>query len=419
MASSYKRTIYSCYVGTITQAVVSNLQALLFIPLRELYGLSYTQLGALVFVNFLTQVVCDIVFSKTMDRHGFRPLALIAPLVAAFGLAMFAAVPLFMPGNIYLGFIIATVVFSGAGGIFEISISPILNAVPSSSSKDTAMSLLHSFYAWGQVGVVIITTLLVKFLGYGSWPYIALMWAAFPLLGFFMFLRSPIPPNVPAEKRQGMRELLFRPFTIVALFTIAFGASTELCVSQWSSSFMQKGLGLPKLWGDILGMCFFAAMLGLGRMLYGRFGEKLNLLKTMTWCAALGIAAYVLLAVSDIPVLSVLACGMAGIASSLLWPGTLSLAGAKYPLAGAWLFAILACAGDIGGSAGPWLMGALADVAAEIPFIASLGARLQLTAEQLGLRVSMFAAAVFPLGALLCLLWMGRSSKKSSGKMLK
>jgi MFS family permease len=400
---SYKSTVIACYFACFSQAIVINLAPILFIPLKIKYGLSFTELGALVFVNFVTQVICDIVFSGVSDRYGFRPLACLAPLLATAGFAMFALTPELFPGNIYLGLVISTVIFSGSGGILEITVSPILNSIPG-DEKASAMSILHSFYAWGQVAVVVLTSLTLYFFGGGAWRLAAAFWAVFPLAASVLYMLCPLAPPVPEKSRVKVRELIFKPFFAVMMLLIFSGAATELCISQWSSSFAEKALGMQKLAGDIFGMSFFALMLGVGRLIFGLYGAKLRLSRIMAVCSFAGAMCYIAVALSQNNIVSLAACGLSGLCASLLWPGTLVIAGDKYPLAGASMFAVLACAGDIGGSAGPWFTGILADTAEKIPFLASVGRKASLTAEQLGLRAGLLFSAIFPLIAGFCLI---------------
>lgn len=395
----YRLTILACYLAIFIQAIVINLVPVLFIPLKEQFGLSFEQLGLLVLVNFVTQVTFDLLFSNAIDKYGFRRFILITPVLTITGFTLFALSPVLFE-NPYTGFLISTIIFSGSGGLAELLVSPIINAIPS-DAKASAMSLLHSFYAWGQVTVVIVTTLLLLILGKASWQFIMLGWMLLPVINFFMFLKAPLAPPVPEEKRQGMKDLILKPYFILSVLIMLFGGASENAISQWSSAFMEKGLGLSKVVGDVLGMGLFALFLGIGRALYGVYGHKCKVHNVMLIGAAAAFVCYITVALCDIKLISLLACGICGIAVSLLWPGTLVVTAEKYPLAGAWMFAILAAGGDIGGSIGPWLMGKVADAG---PQIASLFHSASLTAEQIGLKASMLIGAVFPLACFFCLL---------------
>ncbi len=398
-AVSYKPTILACYIGNFAQAIVINFTPIIFIPLREQYGFSYTQFGLLIFLNFTTQVLADIAFSKAVDRHGFRPFVVSAHALCAVGLALFAAVPVLFPGIEFVGFVIATIVFSCAGGLLELLLSPIIDAIPG-DQKARAMALMHSFYAWGQVTVVVVTTLYIFLFGGRSWPAIALLWAIVPLVNTFLFARAPLAQKDHELGLMRIRELLLNPVFILAFFAIAFGGASEITMSQWSSSFMEKGMALPKIVGDMLGMCGFGFMLGTGRLLYGMYGEKISVNSVMIVGSLVAVVCYIAVALSPATWLSLLACALTGICVSLLWPGTLVVASAKLPLAGASMFALLAAGGDIGASVGPWLTGVVTD------YITAVSAQgwaqnLAMTPEQLGLRGGILLGALYPLSALI------------------
>lgn len=413
---SYKHTIYACYLGDMIQAAVINLTPILFIPLREQFGLSYQQLGTLIFVNFITQVICDFAFGPLVDRYGFRPFITAAQAVAAGGFILFALSPLLLRDP-YPGFLIATVIFSGAGGLQELLLSPIVSTLPvegDANDKAKAMTVLHSFYAWGQVAVVLVTTLLLSLLGGGSWPWILLGWAALPLVNLFLFMKVPLGRPVPEGGRRTDLGTLFKSrFFVVALTALVMGAAAEVCMAQWTSAFLERAMGLPKVVGDTVGVCLFAAMLGLGRLLHGIFGDRMNLEKVMLLGSFTAFLCYCVVGLTGVPVLSLLACALCGLAVSLLWPGILVLADRHFPAAGAMMFAILAGTGDVGCSVAPWLMGIVTEQAPKIPALAGLGG---LSAEELGLRAGMFFAALFPLIGFFCLRWMGRQPRETAPK---
>ncbi len=408
--ASYRRTTVGCFAGIFTQAVATNLTPVLFVPMMGLYGLRYEQLGVLVAVNFLSQVAVDLLFSKTIDRVGYRRVVLPTCVIAMIGLVLFALSPTLLPQNVFLGLLLSTVVFAAASGLLEITMSPIVAAVPG-ADKGPAMSLMHSFYAWGQVITVLLTSLLLLAFGAASWRWIALGWLAVPAAALALFLRAPMPDTAPAETRQGMRRLLLNPALLLCMLAIFAAAGTELVMSQWSSTFMENGLGLPKIWGDALGMCGFAVFMGVGRTLYGVLGHKLNIAKTCFFCALLALACYLITALSPAAWLSVAACALCGLGASLLWPGTLVVAAEKFPLAGAWMFAILAAGGDIGGSAAPYATGLLVDRLLAAPVTGSFAALMGLTAEQAALRLGLLAGAVLPLIACVCFAALWRRSR--------
>lgn len=401
---SYKPTIYACYLGNFVQAIVINLTPILFIPLREAFGLSFEQLGFLILINFFTQVLCDIGFSNLVDRYGFRPFATTAHILTVIGFILFALSPRLF-ANPYTGFVIATIIFSGSGGLLELLLSPIVNAIPT-DEKATAMSVLHSFYAWGQVTVVLITTISLYIFGRSSWPVIMILWSLPAIFNFFLFLKVPLAPAVSEEHRQSMKMLIFKPFFMVGFFAILLGGASEISISQWSSAFMEKAMNLPKVVGDVAGMSMFAVMLGLGRLIFGLYGKKLDVNRMMMGGAVLAVVCYLVVATSSINTLSLAACALTGFGVSLLWPGTLVLTAERFPLAGSWLFAILAAGGDIGASVGPWLVSVVTEHAPKLALFTGVAASLGLNPEQFGLRLGILTATFFPLGAFGCLLWM-------------
>lgn len=389
---SYKSTVIACYIGNFTQAIVVNLTPILFIPLREEFGLSYTQFGSLVLINFITQVLVDIAFSKAVDKYSFRPFTVVAHVLCVVGFLLFLGTPFLFPNHIFVGFLIATLIFSGSGGLLELLLSPIVDAIPT-AEKDKAMAMLHSFYAWGQVVVVVITTLCLFFSV--DWKLIVLGWILVPAVNIFLFSKVPLAKKLSDSQPMKIRHLLRTPIFFLAFFAIAAGGAAEVTMAQWTSSFMQQGLQLPKLVGDMLGMCGFAITLGIGRLIYGIFGSRLNLTRVLI-CGSFGaVICYTTVALSPWPWLSVCACVLTGICVSLLWPGTLVVASGKLPAAGASLFALLAAGGDIGASVGPWLTGVITDFS--IVHFSSPW----LSPEQLGLRIGILCAAAFPLCAMI------------------
>jgi MFS family permease len=407
-AQSYRLTTVSCFLGIFVQAVASNITAVLFIPLMTLYDLSYIHLGILVAVNFSTQVGVDLVVSAIVDRFGFRRLILPAGLLAAVGLVLFALSPLLFD-SVLVGMILSTIIFSAACGLSEVLLSPIVNAIPH-DEKGPAMTLMHSFYAWGQVATILVTTLFLFVFGIERWQVIVMIWAVVPLVNFFMFLAAPFPGVVPEEHRQTMRDLLFRPFYLVALLAILAGASTELVMAQWASTFAERALALPKITGDLYATAGFAVMLGVGRVLYGAYGARIQMHNVLVNSAAAGVVCYVIAALSPYSSLSLAACAVCGLAASLLWPGTLVVTAARYPLAGAWMFAILAAAGDVGAALGPFVTGLATDQVLSAPAVVALSGGFGLTAEQFAIRAGILLAALFPLVTLACHIWLRRAA---------
>ena len=384
---SYKSTVIACYTGYFSQAIVVNLVPIIFIPLRERFGFSYSQLGLLILINFVTQILIDISLSKAADKYGLRIFAVVSHFLCVAGFLLFAFTPYFFAGQEFLGYMVSSVVFSAGGGLLEILLNPIIDAIPA-KQKDRAMILLHSFYAWGQAAVVIITTLLL-FFGVNL-TVIILLWAAIPFVNGFIFSKVPIAEKENKENIIKIRQLIKNPIFIIAFIAILFGSASEATMAQWASSFMQKGLGLPKITGDILGICGFAVMLGTGRALYGFYAKKVRLNKILIYSSFAAVICYFVVAVSPFDFLSIAACAVSGLCVSLMWPGTLVIASERLPLAGASMFALLSAGGDIGAAAAPFATGNTIDF-----FISRLGN------EQSGLRLGILLSGLFPLAALI------------------
>lgn len=396
-ANPFRRAALSCFTGIFVQAIILNITPILFVPLMDLYGFTYTELGLLVGANFGTQVLSNIVSSRFVDRLGYRRLVIPATLLAFGGILLFAASPMLFGHSPFLGMVLATVIFACAAGIYEVVLNPVINAIPRKSG--TAISLMHSFYAWGQVGIILLTTLLLYVAGHAYWQAILLMWAAVPLINFFMFFGAKFPALIPEEHRLTMRDIFFKPFYLFALLAMFFGCASEVVMNQWISAFMERGLMLPKLTGDILGMCGFVAMIGLGRMLNGLFGGRMRMHRLLIGGAAAAFACYLILGLANVAALSIAASMVCGFAVSLLWPGTLVISHEKFPMAGAWMFGILAAFGNTGGAVGPWITGFVMDNAAGQTFIQAFSTAWGITAEQGAMRFGIMTAAVFPAAA--------------------
>ena len=395
---NYKRTIASCMVAIFTQAIVVNLVALLFTPFMALYELTYAHLGILVCINFATQVSADIIFSGLIDRIGFKKLIFPTCALTFVGFVLLGCVPWVFPQHIFAGLVISTVLFAFAGGMMEVLISPMVDAIPT-DDKNAAMSLTHSFYAWGQIATIIITTLFVFLFGGKNWQIIVFIWALMPLANFFMYLMSPIPDVLPAEKRDPAKSVLKNVFYILALAAIFFGAGSEITLNQWTSTFMEKGLGLSKVMGDLIGMTGYAFMLGFGRTLHAKIGNRIDISKLLIAGSGLSLVCYLIVALSASPIINIAACILCGFGTSLLWPGTIELSSERFPMAGAWMFAVLAVAGDIGGSLSSWITGEIVDFTMTTNFAVKLANFLGSTVEQASIRTGILCAAVFPLCA--------------------
>lgn len=408
-SKKFRLTTVSCFVGIFVQAIMTNITAILFIPLMSLYNFSFIHLGILIGVNFTVQVAVDIIFSGLIDKIGFKKLVLPANIFSFIGLVVFALTPLIFK-NIFLGILISTIIFSSASGLLEILLSPIINAIPN-NDKGPAMSLMHSFYAWGQVLTIIITTLFIYIFGKNYWQIIVIFWSFVPLVNFFMFLKAHFPDSIPEEKRQTIKDLLLDPFCLLAFGAIFCGAATELIMNQWSSTFMEKALLLPKVQGDLIGMCGFAIMMGIGRTIYGIIGGKININNILIKSSILSAICYIVVSISPFNSISLLACILCGLFASLLWPGTLITTANKFPLAGAWIFALLAAAGDVGAAIGPFFTGFIVDNLGENYLIINISKILNITLEQGALRAGILFGAIFPILATVFHIYLRKNIK--------
>lgn len=358
MTPACRKTARACYAADVIQAIVINITPIVFVYLRQDYGLRYSQFGTLVLANFTTQVAVDLLFSRPVDRCGYRPFVVGAHLLCSLGFFLFALTPAILPGREFAGFLLSTMLFAGAGGLFELLLSPIIDALPS-ENKAREMSLLHSMYAWGKLGCILLTTLAL-FAGI-SWRAIFLFCAALPLLNAAFFAKVPLPDTHRGPEKLSSGKMLRSSAFLLAFAAILFSGAAETTISQWSSTLLQDGLGLPKFWGDLLGVGGFSLMLGLGRLLHGLYGGRFALPRLLVWGSLCAAVCYLLIGTAPFPWIGAAACALSGLCLSIAWPGTLSTASRSLPNAGTALFALLAAAGDIGGSLGPWLTGNMID----------------------------------------------------------
>ena len=360
-ALSSRHTVTACYVGYITQAIVNNFAPLLFVTFQTAFDVSLTLLGMLITVNFGVQLCVDLLSAKIVDKLGYRPCMVAAHLFVAAGLLLFALLPGILPQPV-VGLFIGSGVYAVGGGLIEVLVSPVVESCPTKNKK-AAMSMLHSFYCWGHVAVVALSTLFFSLAGTEHWQVMACIWAAIPLCNAVYFLFVPLFPVVEEGEGMTIRKLFATP-VFWLLFVLMFCAgSSEQAVSQWASAFAESGLHVSKVLGDLLGPCLFAVCMGLSRLLYSLFGGKLRMRPSLS-VAALGcIGGYALCAFApaSLPVLGLIGCGIVGFSVGILWPGTFSLSTARLPQGGTAMFALLALAGDVGCAAGPSAVGALSD----------------------------------------------------------
>ncbi|MEG1262655.1 MAG: MFS transporter [Clostridia bacterium] len=403
MRYTYRHTLNASYLGYITQAIVNNLSPLLFVIFKTEFGLSIEQIGLLISINFAIQIVTDLVSTRFIDRVGFRVPAVVAHVLAAIGLVLLGVLPGLMPP--YLGLLVATLFTAVGGGLTEVLISPIVEALPG-DEKASAMSFLHSFYSWGQVSVVLVTTAFFALFGSGSWRILPIVWALVPAFNTYLFAKVPLCALVADGEREPIGRLFkTSAFWLLLILMVCSGAA-EQAMAQWSSLFAEMGLGVSKSTGDLLGPCLFAVLMGVARTFYGVKGSKIRLKPALVACAALAITSYALAVLSGSPILSLVGCAMTGLAVGLLWPGVFSLSSKRFPAGGATMFAILALAGDLGCSIGPGLVGLVSSVASSgaIPLATKLfGAQDML---RTGLHMGLMSAMLFPILLLIGLLFL-------------
>lgn len=398
---TFESTRRACYTGYVTQAIVNNLAPLLFIVFQTRYDIPYEMLGRLVLLNFATQLITDLVAVRVVDRIGYRAPLVLAHVFCVAGLVMLSILPSLLASP-YVGLALAIVIYAIGGGILEVLVSPVVDALPSpEEGKAAAMSLLHSFYCWGQVGVVLGTTLVLARIGHEAWQILPLLWALVPLANVAAFVRVPMPSTVADEHRTPLRRLFQTPAFVAALVLMLCAGASELTMSQWSSLFAEQGLGLPKVSGDLAGPCLFAMLMGLGRAAYGFWGERIPLVPALLACGVLATVCYLTTSLVRDPRVSLLGCALCGLAVSLLWPGTFSLTARRFPFGGGAMFAILAMMGDAGAAIGPWLAGAVADVS---------GA---------GLHAGLLVGTTFPLLIVATALAYGLTTRRSARPTLR
>lgn len=356
MKYSYDCTMRACFTGYIVQAIVNNFVPLLFLTFQRTYHIPLQQITLLVTFNFGIQLLTDLLSVAFVDRMGYRASMVLAHILSALGLICLTVLPEWM-GHPFAGILISVIIYAVGGGLLEVLVSPVVEACPS-THKEKAMSMLHSFYCWGHVGVVLFSSIFFKLAGIENWKLLAVLWAVIPILNALVFTRVPIAPVLP-EGEEGMTiGTLFqnRTFWLLFVMMICAGAS-EQSVSQWASLFAEKGLGISKTAGDLAGPMAFAVLMGASRAFYGNYGEKINLDRFMAVSSVLCILSYLCLVFMPVPVLSLAGCALCGLSVGIMWPGTFSRASKALPAGGTALFALLALGGDIGCSGGPTLVG--------------------------------------------------------------
>lgn len=388
---NYRHTIYACFIGYVVQAVINNFAPLLFLTFQNSYNIPLSQITFLVTFNFGLQLVIDAVSAGFIDKIGYRMSIILAHVFAALGLLGMAVLPNLLP-NAFLGLLLSVVIYAVGGGLIEVLISPIMEACPT-DNKEAAMSLLHSFYCWGHVTVVLLSTLFFVICGIEHWRILAIFWAVLPIANGILFTKVPIVSLLSPEEKGLSLMLLLRNklFWMLFILMICAGAC-EQAVSQWASTFAEQGLKVSKTIGDLAGPMTFAILMGISRAIYGKYGDKLNLHTFMTGSGILCLFSYLLISISSSALLGLIGCGLCGLSVGILWPGTFSISAARLRNGGTLMFALLALGGDVGCSLGPTLVGINTGLA------------------QNNLRFGILTAAVFPVLLLVLLKLMPHQS---------
>ncbi len=391
--NKYSKTINCCLVGYVVQAIINNYAPLLFVTFNRDFGVSLEKISLIITINFAVQIAADLISSKCIDRIGYRAAVVTAHFFSFAGMLLLAVLPNVM--DPYIGLVIATVVCALGGGLIEVIISPIVEACPS-DNKAAHMSLLHSFYCWGHVAVVLISTLFFATAGTDKWYILAAAWSLLPLVNGIAFCYVPILTLTEKGKSTPLMQLMkTKTFWAFIVIMVCAGAC-ELSVSQWASAFAEAGLGVSKTAGDLAGPMAFAVLMGGARILYSRLGNRIRIEKYLVFCSALCLFSYLMIALSPFKILSLVGCGICGFAVGVMWPGSYSMAAAKMPSGGAAMFAMLAFAGDTGCAVGPGLVGAVSE---------------RFSGD---LKAGILSVAFFPLIMLFCAIIYERKARKES-----
>lgn len=411
----FKRTKYTCYYTYLAMSSVFSLPPLLFMTFRETYGISYTLLGTLVLTNFCTQLIVDLIFTFFTRYFNVKKTVRVMPLITSCGLLIYAVVPTLFPQYAYLGLLLGTVVFSIAAGLCEVLLSPLVAALPS-DNPERDMSTLHSLYAYGVVTVVVLSTLFLRIFGRENWMYLTLLWALLPVISFLLFCISPMPEMNLSQSEVGEKKTKNKRSFGLALcfFCIFLGSAAENAMTNWISGYLETALGVSKVTGDIIGMAVFAVLLGLGRTLYAKYGKNIS---KVLLCGMIGAAVcYLVAGLSTYVIPALLACILTGMCTSMLWPGTLMLMEENIPNPGVTAYALLAAGGDFGASVAPQMLGVIVDRVSVTSWANELAVSLSVSPEQIGMKVGMLTAAIFPILGIALVIFIRRYFAKRAEK---
>ena len=391
---NYRKTLIACYLGFITQAICANFAPLLFLKFHNDYAIPLGRIALIPTAFFLTQLIVDFLCARFVDGIGYRRSVVASEVCSGLGLLGLAVLPEVFPDP-FTGILLSVILYAIGSGLIEVLGSPIVEACPF-EHKEAVMSLLHSFYCWGSVGVVALSTLFFAMFGVENWKWLAALWALIPLYNIYNFATCPIERLVEEGRGLGIRGLLRKPLFWVSLMLMVCAGASELAMAQWASAFAEAAIGLSKTWGDLTGPCLFAVTMGISRVIYGKFGHRMDLTKFMLTSGTLCLACYLLASLAGNPLLGLMGCILCGFSVGILWPGTISICAKRFPAGGTAMFALLAMAGDFGGALGPGMVGSITQRAGD------------------NLRAGMLAGCAFPLVLIASLLILkSRSGEKT------
>ncbi len=402
----FRRVKLACFSVNVAMAVVGNLSPVLFLTFHQLYNISYSLLGLLVLINFCTQLGVDLIFSFFSHKFNISLAVKMTPFLTVIGLGVYAVSPFVFANNIYVGLVIGTVIFSAASGFSEVLISPVIAAIPS-ENPEREMSKLHSIYAWGVVGVILISTLFLFAFPREYWWVLPLIFMSVPVFSISMFTGASLPALETPERLSGALKFFKSKWLWISVLAIFLGGAAECTMAQWSSSFIENALGIPKIWGDIFGVALFSIALGFGRTLYAKKGK--NIERVLFFGAIGSTLCYLTAALSGVAVIGLLACALTGFFVSMMWPGCLVVASEKFPTAGVFIYAMMAAGGDLGASLGPQLVGVITDATKASELASSLGEKLGMTSDQIGLKAGILVGALLSLIAVFVYLYILKS----------
>ncbi len=390
----YGRTLIACYLGFITQAIAANFAPLLFLTFHKSYGIPLGKIALISTVFFMTQLIVDVICAKYVDRIGYRTGAIASEVCSAAGLVALAVLPGLLPDP-FTGIMISVVIYAIGSGLIEVLVSPIVEACPF-EHKEAVMSMLHSFYCWGVVGVIVLSTAFFAVFGIENWKWLSCLWALIPMFNIYNFSVCPIETLVEDGQGMTIRELFHTPVFFLGIILMVCAGASELSMAQWASAFVESALGLSKTVGDLAGPCLFAVSMGICRVIYGKYGEKIELTGFMLGSGILCFVCYILAALSHHPVLSLVGCIVCGFSVGIMWPGTISILSRILPSGGTAMFALLAMAGDLGGSSGPAIVGFVTQSHGD------------------NLKTGILAGCIFPVVLIAVILWLRLKTKGSN-----